>query len=70
MVVRPDDRRPADEHQNAREMDDGWDLGVIKVRLHKREFGDEHRYESRANKAGDVLRVLHVALRSVPDSLT
>jgi hypothetical protein len=30
-------------------------LGVVEVRLHKRELGNEHRYESGADEAGDAL---------------
>jgi hypothetical protein len=54
VIMRLDDRQAPDKHQDAGEIDNGWYLGVVEMRLHKRKLRNYHRHQSWTNEAGDA----------------
>src|SRR5262245_65066007 len=61
MVVRADDCQACNEHQDAGEVDDRWNLRVVQMRLHERELGNDHRDDNGANETCDSLRGRHAS---------
>jgi hypothetical protein len=54
-VVSANYRQARDEHQNAREVNDWWNLRVVEMWLHKRELGDKHGDHGGAEKRCNLL---------------
>jgi hypothetical protein len=50
--MRPDDRQTPDKHQDAGEINNGWYLGVVEMRLHQRKLRNYHRHQSWTDEAG------------------
>jgi hypothetical protein len=63
-MMRLHECQSCDEHDDAGEIDERWNLSVVKVRLNQRELREEYHGNGRAKESTKLPGIRHRGLRS------